>query len=176
MIRPVDVALRYEGVREVGGPNRGPEIDRWLRMVGKDPARGAWAWCAAFVCGCTYDAYQENFNAAGNVGPFDPKLLPIPMTAGVHMLWGQTPIERRTIPKAGAVFIIDKGVSPKTGQRIGHTGFVVAVDGSRIHTIEGNTDGGGSRDGDGVYKRIRWISDIKGFLDVSARAKVALSA
>ena len=163
MIRPVDIALSYEGVREEGGPNRGTEVERFLRTVGKP-----WGlpWCAAFVCTCVLEAYQANYNEAGNVGPIDPKSLPIPLTSGVMALWMLTPIKRRTSPRAGAAFIIDKGVNPRTGARMGHTGFVVSVEGNRVHTIEGNTDKGGSREGDGVYKRARWISDILGFIDV----------
>jgi hypothetical protein len=40
--------------------------------------------------------------------------------------------------------------------RIAHTGLVERRAGSEsIITIEGNTNGGGSRDGDGVYRRRR---------------------
>jgi len=163
MIRPVDVALGYEGVREVGGPNRGPEVERFLNVVRKPPGL---AWCAAFVCTCVLEAYQRNFNEAGNVGPIAETALPIPLTSGVMALWMMTPKRRRTVPTPGAVFIIDKGLS-STGARIGHTGFVVAVEGQHILTIEGNTSTAGSRDGDGVYRGKRRIGTILGFLDVA---------
>ena len=38
---------------------------------------------------------------------------------------------------------------------IGHTGLVYDEDEAFIYTIEGNTGSGGSRDGDGVYRRKR---------------------
>jgi hypothetical protein len=166
MIHPVDIALTYEGVREVGGPNRGPEVDRFLRTVGRKPGH---PWCAAFVSTCVLEAYQQNYNLAGNVGPIDERSLPIPLTAGVMNMWSLTPIARRTIPKPGVVFIIDNGINPKTGARIGHCGFVTALDGTRVKTIEANTNVGGSREGDGVYQRTRWVADLHGFIDVSPK-------
>jgi hypothetical protein len=53
--------------------------------------------------------------------------------------------------KPGMVFFID------TGGGKGHAGIVVSINGSNIETIEGNTDGSGSREGDGVYRRTRKI-------------------
>jgi len=45
------------------------------------------------------------------------------------------------------VFYID------TGGGTGHTGFVAAVIGGKLTTIEGNTNDGGSREGIGVFTR-----------------------
>ena len=42
----------------------------------------------------------------------------------------------------------------------GHTGIVVAVDATGFHTIEGNTNAAGSREGDGVYRKLhKWSDD-----------------
>jgi len=171
MIRPVDIALKYEGIREVGGANRGPEVERFLRTVKKPPGL---AWCAAFVCTCVLEAYQRNYNDAGNVGPIPEKTLPIPLTAGVMALWALAPVNRRTGPRPGAIFIIDKGLG-SSGARIGHTGFVVSVEGQHILTIEGNTSMAGSRDGDGVYRGKRRLGTILGFLDVSPMEKGSIA-
>lgn len=46
----------------------------------------------------------------------------------------------------------------------GHTGFVERVDGSNIHTIEGNTNDEGSREGYEVARRVRQLKSFKGFL------------
>ena len=173
MIRPVDIALRYEGVREVGGPNRGPDVERFLRTVRKPPGL---AWCAAFVSTCVLEAWQENYNAAGNAGPIDEKSLPIQLTAGVMVLWTATPRARRCPPKPGAIFIINNGLNAKTGARMGHTGFVVSLDGKRVNTIEGNTNAAGSREGDGVYRRSRLIADLAGFIDVNPKDEGAYNA
>ena len=43
----------------------------------------------------------------------------------------------------------------------GHIGVVVAVDSIGFHTVEGNTNSAGSRDGDGVYKKThKWTDTI----------------
>ncbi len=63
-------------------------------------------------------------------------------------------------PKQGDIFIMDYG------HGIGHTGFVDSVDqdGIHIHTIEGNTNDEGSREGFEVCRRTRKISACKGFI------------
>jgi hypothetical protein len=43
----------------------------------------------------------------------------------------------------------------------GHTGIVVAVDAVGFHTIEGNTNAAGSREGDGVYRKTHKWSDAE---------------
>ena len=44
--------------------------------------------------------------------------------------------------------------------RVGHVGLVAGEDEEYLTTIEGNTSDGGSRDGDGVYRRKRKKSSI----------------
>ncbi len=51
------------------------------------------------------------------------------------------------------------------GNGAGHTGIVEKIDGGFIHTIEGNSNPQGSRNGIGVFRLQRKISKInKGFL------------
>lgn len=168
MIRAVDMALRHEGVREVGGRNRGPMIDDWLRRVDKDPSRGL-AWCAAFASCMVYDACEANWVAAGNLGPIDPDSLATPMTAGVWAFWSGTPRRYRCAPKPGAVYVLDHGVDPRTGFRRGHIGFALKLLGQRFEDLSGNTNAAGSREGDGVLRNRRRIADVGGrWLDVDA--------
>ena len=48
------------------------------------------------------------------------------------------------------------------------TGFIVAVRGGLVDTVEGNTDASKTREGGGVYKLTRKLSEInKGCLDYS---------
>jgi CHAP domain len=63
-----------------------------------------------------------------------------------------------TKPRVGSVFLI----IGRNGK--GHTGLVESINWARrtITTIEGNTNAGGSRNGDGVYRRTRKISSING--------------
>jgi hypothetical protein len=63
------------------------------------------------------------------------------------------------VPAPGAIFLT-------LAHR--HTGLVVDVlPGNRLATIEGNTNAGGSPEGDGVYARERRLSEIEIFLDFS---------
>ena len=63
-------------------------------------------------------------------------------------------------PQEGDIFIMDYG------KGLGHTGFVERIEGSKIHTIEGNTNDTGSREGYEVCRRVRDISKCKGFIRI----------
>jgi peptidoglycan hydrolase-like protein with peptidoglycan-binding domain len=153
------VAAAEVGVRERGGPNRGPRVDEYLRAVGLDPTRGAYAWCASFVYFCFG-------RAAIALGLSNPCV----KTAACMTHWRRARATARiassdvsdntAVIRPGAIFIIDHG----KGQ--GHTGIVERATASAIHTIEGNTNAGGSREGDGVYRRIRPSTAINaGYID-----------
>jgi hypothetical protein len=58
--------------------------------------------------------------------------------------------------KPGHVF----GIYYTNLKRVGHVGFIEKIDGGSATTIEGNTNGGGSREGDGVYRKIRRLSQM----------------
>jgi hypothetical protein len=150
------VALSQDGVREKGGPNRGPEVEGYLKRVGLD---GGASWCQAFVYWC-FDEAARNLKVAN----------PVVKTAGVLTHWAKSPTEARvyaraafddpTLIRPGAIFIIDHG----SGK--GHTGLVTRVLSGEIATIEGNTNARGSREGDGVYQKTRSIGSINvGFID-----------
>lgn len=52
------------------------------------------------------------------------------------------------------------------GGGLGHTGLVEHVAGGLITTIEGNTDASKTREGGGVYRLTRKLTEInKGFID-----------
>lgn len=154
----IAAAEQAKGVREVPrNSNRGPEVDAYLGRVGLG---GGYAWCCAF----TYWCFDEAARAAGRPNP-------MVRTAGCLDHWSRA--ERaggRRIPAAqavadpelvepGMVFIMDFGGGA------GHTGFVEAVNGGFITTIEGNTDASKTREGGGVYRLSRKIADInKGFI------------
>lgn len=145
------------------GSNRGPEIDEYLRAVGKNPTKESYPWCVAF----TYYCYKK---AAKKLGIENPHI----KTAGVLDHWNTarktsgvlriTNARSKADPsliRPGSLFIIDSGGGT------GHSGIVVEVAKGRLITIEGNTNDGGSREGIGVFQRdSRKISKInKGFID-----------
>lgn len=149
--RALALAERYVGVREHGGRNRGPQIERWLAKVHLDPGQ---PWCAAFVCSMLDEA------AAGLKMPN-----PLPMVGSVAKLWSRSPEHMRSgRVSRGAVFVHFKDKQNRHGH--GHCGFVLGVDGNHAMTVEGNTDDAGGRDGDGVWYSRRPLDYFFGFIDV----------
>ncbi len=152
----IAIATAEVGFQEVPlNSNRGPKVEEYLASAGLG---GGFAWCAAFVYWC--------FNtAAKNAG----KTNPLVKTAGVMRSWNEC--TGKKIPakdaklnpaliKPGHIFVMDYGGG------LGHTGIVVSVNGGYINTIEGNTNDQSSREGSGVYKRVRKINSInKGFME-----------
>jgi len=143
----LELAAAEVGVRE-HSRNRGPEIDGYNREIGHDPEKRD-PWCAIFV-----SAMVKRACAALGVP------VPIHLTAGCFTLDEQAPRQmRRSVPTAGSIFITN-------GHK--HTGFVEADlgDGS-YRTIEGNTNDGGSPEGDGVYLRTRGRHEMLCFIDLN---------
>lgn len=152
------VAASQVGVREIPqDSNRGPDVEKYLASVGLGPG---YAWCAAFVYWCLREAGSQ-LNKPNRCL----------RSGGVIKQWnhaaGRLPTitsrEARDNPallKPGMVFVID------SGKGLGHEGFVLSVSGASFTTIEGNTDGSGSREGGGVYQRLRKVGEInKGYVD-----------
>lgn len=140
----LEVAAAEVGVRETA-PNRGPRVDSYHTYVGRDPAQGD-SWCAQF---CVF-VFGHASAALGAVNP-------LPRSSSVLGLWQRSPQSSHADePAIGDVFCIDHG------QGKGHCGIVIGVppDSDVIETIEGNTNAGGSRNGDGVYQRTRKLGEI----------------
>ncbi len=125
------------------GVNRGFWVERFLSAVGLG---GGYAWCAAFVYWCIKNAGWSGKLTGG---------------AAVRnwIRWARE--TNRIVPhsqiKRGMIFAF------MTNQTQGHMGFVVRSEKRGgdiiIHTIEGNTNRAGSREGDGVYRRERTVTN-----------------
>lgn len=162
------------GVRE-RTRNRGPEVDDYLRSVGLDPA-GRYPWCMAWV-------YSRYLSAAVSLG----RQTSCPRTAGAVRSWVLASRRRlQTIRpedvvtgaaqlRPGDQFIrvrlghVEDVAKAKNGRIVlGHTGIVAAFapHAGTIHTIEGNTNAAGSREGDGVYRKTLAIDapELVGFV------------
>lgn len=136
------IYMSQVGVREATGNNDGKDVEKYLRSVGLGKG---YAWCAAFV--------RWTFDSAG---------VKTTITA-----WSPTAENKKNIVYAKGSFIKDIQRSDVftiyySGlKRIGHTGFVNGRFGMKsIETTEGNTNGNGSREGNGVYVKIRPLSSI----------------
>lgn len=157
----IAVALAEEAkhVREdPPNSNRGEPVETYLRSVGLG---GGNPWCCAF----TYWCFDEAANTLGRGNP-------MVQTGGCLAHWNGAPgrgarrisaADARNNPslvKPGMVFIMDFGGGK------GHTGFVLAVRGGMVDTVEGNTDASRTREGGGVYRLTRKLSEInKGYID-----------
>lgn len=144
----IQVAISQIGQEEVPrGSNWGtadkPAIINYLHSVGIDfPA----SWCMSFVYWC---CNQET-----------PKV-PLVKTGGVLRQWNEiNPQYKHAHPLPGDIFIQDHG------HGLGHTGFVESIVGDDMHTIEGNTNDTGSREGYEVCRRVRKISSAIGFIRI----------
>ena len=123
-------------VRETGY-NTGPEVDKYLKSVGFAP--GA-SWCGAFVGYNLTKQGVKNPNSAWSPAYANPK----------YVIW--TGKKGGIMPLSGDVATF---YYPNL-KRVGHVGFFVKKDfDGYFITIEGNTNGAGSREGDGVFKKKR---------------------
>ena len=140
----LDVAQSQIGIEEVPrGSNWGPEVSKYLKSVGINFQA---SWCMAFVYWC---CKQVNPNT------------PLIKTGGVLAMWNKIPKQyRATEPRVGDIFIMDFGGG------LGHTGFIEKVEGDTLHTIEGNTNDTGSREGYEVCRRKRSKSKMKGYIRI----------
>lgn len=143
-IRAMQIAQNKVGVRELTGNNDGPEVEAYLKAVGLGKG---YSWCMAFIVWC-YD------QAAAQLGLINPLV----RTGGCMKQWNETICRKVSTPQVGDIFIMD------LGHGAGHTGIVTGVRGDIVDTIEGNTNAGGSPNGDGVYVRSRNVNKIKGFI------------
>lgn len=138
----IDHAFKRElGVREVGR-NGGKRVTEYLNYTGLG---SGYAWCGSFAC----------FNL-GSCG------VPNPMSA-----WSPTVAYWNVVYKKGDKFPTKPnglifGLYYKRLGRVGHVGYIEEIMTNNIKTIEGNTSSGGSRDGDGVYRRMRpkWAIEV----------------
>lgn len=137
------------------GSNKGPEVDEYLASTGLPPGN---FWCAAFIFWCFKKAAEK-------LGRNNPLVV----TAHVMTHWNKTTgkkilfhdaVNNPALVKPGSIFIMN------TGGSSGHTGIVEKVEGGFIHTIEGNSNNAGSRNGIGVFRLQRKISKInRGFIE-----------
>jgi hypothetical protein len=147
--RALHVARKHDRVREATGKNDGFWVSAFLKAAG---LVGRYPWCAAYAYYCLREAGWEA------KGPKHP--------ASTYFWWEWARDSGRLIkPNSNAALLetIKRGdLFVWNGKGGGHIGFVLRVlpDGSFL-TLEGNTNKAGSREGDGVYDRVRHIKTLR---------------
>lgn len=148
-----------KGVREVG-KNAGPDVEKYLHCLGM--TKGS-PWCAAFVSWCVMTsrglAKPPKWCSGSAVSLFQ--------MSGKNAV-KVTPVDAdyKSKVKPGYIWSRAQDATAAAAARKGswcqgHTGIVVAVDATGFHTIEGNTNAAGSREGDGVYRKLHKWSDAE---------------
>jgi hypothetical protein len=150
----VKIALDEVGTEEIDGTNCGPRVNEYKAATNLPP-KESWPWCAAFVCWCVRAAMRAA-NVVETVG------FKRPTTAGAWDFenWSkrqdqttQTKREPGNDIKAGDIVIF----------RFSHIGIAVSSPdyNGYVETVEGNTDGQGSREGGAVLRKQRHVSKVK---------------
>ena len=161
----VDIAAKEVGTKEQGGNNKGPRIREYQSATWLAPA--PWPWCAAFVDFCIAEWLKSSLVrdwlklSDKQAEAFRPK------TAGAWDLvnWARDNKNR--------VAILTEGALAAPGDIIvydfSHVGLIEADAQKNFNTIEGNTNGAGTRDsdtGDGVWRKVRERSLAKNLLRI----------
>lgn len=143
----LDVARTQLGQQEKPlGSNWGVPVQDYLKSVGIGfPA----SWCLAFVYWCFKQAAIE-------MGVPNPLV----KTGGVLAAWNKADKKYRVVgdPQPGDIFIMD------FGHGLGHTGIVERVEADVVHTIDGNSNDTGSREGIEVVRKVRKRNKMVGYL------------
>lgn len=149
----VSIASAEVGVCEhPPGSNCGPRVNEYKATTWLDP-QAAWPWCAAFICWVVRQALADTAT---------PQTLAFhrPCTAGAHdfIHWSRAQ-DGSTLTKMDPADDIQPG--DIVVFRFSHIGIAVASPvGNTVETVEGNTDGEGSREGGAVLHKRRKLSQI----------------
>tara|TARA_R100001163_G_scaffold60229_1_gene49355 strand:+ start:98 stop:718 length:621 start_codon:yes stop_codon:yes gene_type:complete len=147
----VRLAREEIGVSEVDGSNCGPRVDEYKAATWLDADKG-WPWCAAFICWLVREAIEEEdvkFKRPRTAGAWDfENWAKQQSTNGVEL---RKPTNEDI--KAGDIVVFT----------FSHIGLAVkdADSSGYVVTIEGNTNGAGSREGGSVLEKKRHVSKIR---------------
>jgi len=151
----VEIAKNEIGVEEIDGTNKGVRVNEYKAATNLPPNE-SWPWCAAFVDWVVREAMKIGV-AKGERYTFKR-----PTTAGAWALekwslaqdsstWTKKPHRGDILP--GDIIIF----------KFSHVGFAISKPdkNGNLLTCEGNTDSAGSREGGGVFRKQRNVSQIR---------------
>ena len=151
--RLVELAKKEVGVEEIGGTNCGPRVNEYKAATWLPPDQ-AWPWCAAFIDWLVMRAMEEE---SGRKFTFTR-----PRTAGA---WD---LENWSMKQDGSTWT---KLNPQASDiapgdivifTFSHVGLAIdAPAKGLVQTVEGNSNAQGSREGGGVWKQTRKLSQIR---------------
>ena len=150
----IETARLYVGIKEQGH-NKGKIIEEFQKAV--DGRAMGEPYCLGFVQYVVNEVCRQ-FGLTN----------PLYQTEHCQTLFnGTLQNYKTTSANCGHIFIMKSHNSNS-----GHAGFCVNAGNTYFATIEGNTNPDGSREGDGVYEKIRHMGgtktmNIRGFIDLS---------
>lgn len=167
--RLITLARREIGTVEVpAGSNRGPRVQLYQAStdLSKEIKTG-WPWCAAFVCWSIKEWIKDpavrdalKLKDAAQAELWRPKTA---SAWGFHEWASQRGLLIMDDSPANVLHTADI-----VTYDFSHIGLLESDEGTLIHTIEGNTDGAGSRDGGGVFAKTRQRSIARKFIRLLA--------
>lgn len=142
-------AAKYIGEKEkpsnTGFVNK--DLEDKIKAVGWQPG---WAWCAAFIEAVFAETYPERAKEVSS--------LFVPSAVNTFRNLKNAGYKATMQPEVDA-FVFWQRMKDGVAQWQGHTGIVsqiLSID--KFKSIEGNTNGIGSREGDGVYEKVRTVN------------------
>lgn len=150
----LELARKEIGVSEVNGTNCGPRVDQYKAATWLNPKKG-WPWCAAFVCWLIQEGLKD-------LGIKETKTFKRPRTAGAWDFenWSLSQGAETNTKKPHRNDILPGDIVIFKFSHIGIAESAPDKQGN-VTTIEGNTDGSGSREGGSVLRKKRSISQIR---------------
>ena len=147
----VQLAREEIGVSEVDGTNCGPRVDQYKAATWLDASKG-WPWCAAFICWLVRESIEDEdvkFKRPRTAGAWDFENWAKQQSAnGIEL---RKPTNEDI--KAGDIVVFTFSHIGLAVKDVDSSGYVV--------TIEGNTNGAGSREGGSVLEKKRHVSKIR---------------
>jgi hypothetical protein len=145
----VELAKKEIGVEEVSGTNCGKRVNEYKSATLLDPKQG-WPWCAAFICWLMREAMKDSTYTFKR---------PTTASAWGFEEWAAKENSKVQLKKPHKDNIKPGDIVMFT---FSHIGLAISEpEDGYIDTIEGNTDGQGSREGGAVLKKKRKLSSIR---------------
>lgn len=159
----VETARNLEGIKEVKGNNGWysklrPKVAKWVyeKMKSHGWKKGQ-PWCAYFG----ELVWSEVYDEIGEYKKLFDKLFS-GSAVRTYKKFEAACWEVGQVPEIGALIIWESVNSGRPNGR-GHVGIVLGFDDKYIYTVEGNTNGEGSREGDRVaFKKRKYVYNFNG--------------